>query len=338
MVERATDLTMKEVERDANRFAAWVCLVFGLVVAVGALLGRFEPMFILAWRFIAIDLVFCTVPCLVVAAWSFCRGHVGAGIKWAAVAALVLSSSAILVSAVDGFVAFIFVIFVSCRYFRPKFVWGVFAAVLAFSILASIPHAAYGYMSFTPDERMLAEGAAVSFDMSRLDYWKSIMLFTWPTCLIVYFIATFISWRICIGGREMVARERAIQRRLADVERGLAIAASQYYFAAVSVGGEVVEKLNVEKSKGADRVGVAPETENFSTFPPFNSAERQPDVSGWTMRQISDCLAECKRRAAADPAFAALVERDPAAAVREATGTRPGVETRIQEDTSRRYK
>ena len=327
---------MKEVERDANRFAAWVCLVFGLVVAVGALLGRFEPMFILAWRFIAIDLVFCTVPCLAVAAWSFCRGHVGAGIKWAAVAALVLSSSAILVSAVDGFVAFIFVIFVSCRYFRPKFVWGVFAAVLAFSILASIPHAAYGYMSFTPDERMLAEGAAVSFDMSRLDYWKSIMFFTWPTCLIVYFIAAFISWRICIGGREMVARERAIQRRLADVERGLAIAASQYFAAAVGGG---VEKLNVEKLKGAEAAGGDPETGNLSTFQPFNFSTagrgRQPDVSGWTMRQISDCLAECKRRAAADPAFAALVERDPAAAVREATGTRPGVETRIQvEDTS----
>ena len=308
---------MKEVERDANRFAAWVCLVFGLMVAVGALLGRFEPMFMLAWRFIAIDLVFCTVPCLAVAAWSCWRGHVGAGIKWAAVAALVLSSSAILVSAVDGFVAFIFVIFVSCRYFRPKFVWGVFVAVLAFSILASIPHAAYGYMSFTPDERMLAEGVAVSFDMSRLsrlDYWKSIMFFTWPTCLIVYFIAAFISWRICIGGREMVARERAIQRRLADVERGLAIAASQY-FAAVAVGGG--------------------EPFNLSAFPPFNSAGRQPDVSGWTMRQISDCLAECKRRAAADPAFAALVERDPAAAVREAPGTRPGAETRIQvEDTS----
>ena len=146
---------MKEVERDANRFAAWVCLVFGLVVGVGALLGRFEPLFMLAWRFIVVDLVFCTVPCLAVAAWSFCRGHDGAGIKWAAVAAMVLSSSAILVSAVDGFVAFIFVIFVSCRYFRPKFVWGVFVAVLAFSILASIPHAAYGYMSFTPDERIV---------------------------------------------------------------------------------------------------------------------------------------------------------------------------------------
>ena len=48
---------MKEVERDANRFAAWVCLVFGLVVGVGALLGRFEPLFMLAWRFITFYLV-----------------------------------------------------------------------------------------------------------------------------------------------------------------------------------------------------------------------------------------------------------------------------------------
>ena len=262
-------------------------------------------MFILAWRFIVVDLVFCMAPCLAVAAWSFCRGHDGAGIKWAAVAAMVSSSSAILVSTEDGFGAFIFVIFLSCRYFRPKFVWGVFATVVVFSILASIPHAAYGYMTITQDERMLAEDSAVSFGMPRLEYWKSVMLFTWPTCLLVYFIVAFISWRLCVGGREMVARERAVQRRLADVERGLAIAASQYF-----------------ADRGAGANGGEPF--NLSTSQPFNPAKREPDVRGWTMRQISDCLAECKRRAAADPAFAALVERDPAAAVRDATGTRPG--------------
>ena len=313
MVERPIDLTEKEVERGANRFAAWTCLVFGLAVAFGELCGRFEPLFIQAWRFVIVELLFCTLPCVAVAAWSFLQGHDGAGIKWAAVAAMISSSSAILFSSEDGFVAFIFVIFLSCRYFRPKFVWGVFAAVVAFSLLASIPHAAYGYMSLTPDERMLSEGAAVSFDMPRFEYWKSVMLFIWPTCLLIYFIAAFISWRICVGGREMVARERAIQRRLADVERGLAIAASYY----IAAGGDAVEKLNVEKvtSSGGEPF-------KNSTFQPFNPSARDPDVSGWTMRQICDCLAECKRRAASDPDFAALVERDPAAAVREVTGTR----------------
>lgn len=331
MVESRTMRGDDEVERGANRFAAWTCLVFGLVIAFGALIGRLEPLFVLAWRFVVVELVFCTVPCLAVAAWSFRRGHDGAGIKWAAVAAMVSSSSAILFATEDGFVAFMFVIFLSCRYFRPKFVWGVFATVVVFSILASIPHAAYGYMTLTPDERMLADGASVSFDMPRFEYWKSVMLFSWPTCLLVYFITALISWRICTGGREMVARERAIQRRLADVERGLAIAASQYF----SVGGEV-EKLNVEKLKSSGG-----ESFNLSTLQPFNPAARDPDASGWTMRQISDCLSECRRRAAADPAFAALIERDPASAVREATAhllPLHGVSRSCPEDTSRGYK
>lgn len=287
-----------DVERNANRFAAWSCLVFGLAVAAGALAGRFESMFMLAWRFIVADLAFGTAPCLAVAAWSFRRGHSGAEVKWAAVAAMLSSSSAILFASQTGFIAFIFVILVSCRYFRPKFVWGVFAAVVVASVLASIPHAAFGYMSYTPDERMLAGGTAASVGMSRPDYWKSMMLREWPACVLIYLVTAFISWRICVGGREMVARERAIQRRLADVERGLAIAASQYFAA----GGEL------------------------SALPPFGlpaardvRPARQPDVNGWTMQQISACLAECKRRAAADPAFAALVERDPAAAVREAS-------------------
>lgn len=332
MVESRTMRGDDEVERGANRFAAWTCLVFGLVIAFGALIGRLEPLFVLAWRFVVVELVFCTVPCLAVAAWSFRRGHDGAGIKWAAVSAMVSSSAAILFSTEDGFVAFIFVIFLSCRYFRPKFVWGVFATAVVFSILASIPHAAYGYMTLTPDERMLVDGASVSFDMPRLEYWKTVMLSIWPTCLLVYFITAFISWRICIGGRDMVVRERAIQRRLADVERGLAIAASQY-FAAAAVGGEV-EKL---KSSGGEPF-------NPSTSQPFNPAKRDPDVSGWTMRQISDCLSECRRRAAADPAFAALIERDPASAVREATAQLlplRGVSRsmpRGPEDTSRGYK
>ena len=285
-----------EVERDANHFVALTCLVFGLTVACGALAGRLDPMFILAWRYVAVDLAFCTAPCLAVAAWSFRRGHSGPGIKWAATAAMLSASSAILFTSQSGFIVFIFVILGSCRYFRPKFVWGVFAAAAAVSFLASIPHAAFGYMTITPDERMLAGGASASFGMSRPDYWKSMMLKEWPTCLLIYFVTAFISWRICVGGRDMAARERAIQRRLADVERGLAIAASQYFSAA---GGEPFELSTAREARAA----------------------RQPDVSGWTMGQISACLAECKRRAAADPAFAELVERDPAAAVRQASET-----------------
>ena len=41
------------------------------------------------------------------------------------------------------------------------------------------------------------------------------------------------------------------------------------------------------------------------------------DVSDWSTTQIIKCISRCKERAAADPEFAALVERDPAAAVRE---------------------
>ena len=47
---------------------------------------------------------------------------------------------------------------------------------------------------------------------------------------------------------------------------------------------------------------------------------RQPEVGDWSTTAIVKCISRCKARAAADPEFAALVERDPAAAVREVQG------------------
>ena len=43
----------------------------------------------------------------------------------------------------------------------------------------------------------------------------------------------------------------------------------------------------------------------------------QPKVDTWSTTQIIKCISRCKERAAKDPEFAALVERNPAAAVRE---------------------
>ena len=50
------------------------------------------------------------------------------------------------------------------------------------------------------------------------------------------------------------------------------------------------------------------------------STSRQPEVGDWSTTAIVKCISRCKARAAVDSEFAALVERDPAAAVREVQG------------------
>lgn len=282
-----------EAEHDANRFAAVVLSIVVVLMFFALITGMLGAYNVPAHYFLS-NSILGIFPCLAVAVWSFRRRHVGAGIKYGVVAALIAVASSSLVAHQFGFSTYLFSIVIACRYFRSRFVWGVFAAVVAASFIASIPHAAWGCMTFT-----FAEGIAeppnieAIHDLPRFEYWKLVMLWEWPSWVLSYFVMTIIGWRICIGGRQMLARQRAILQRLADVERGLAIAAAQHF-------GEM--------GKGT--------LETLGTMEDGEKVPPQPDVRGWTTRQISECLAVCRRRAAEDPAFAALIERDPAAAVR----------------------
>ena len=93
--------------------------------------------------------------------------------------------------------------------------------------------------------------------------------------------------RLCAGHLQIIDEEAKTHARLIDVEKGLAIAATM----------QVVEG----KSKSEE----------------VKSVVDQPEVGDWSMDAVADCIAKCKARIAVDPAFAELVERDPAAAVRE---------------------
>ena len=103
--------------------------------------------------------------------------------------------------------------------------------------------------------------------------------------------------RLCAGHLQIIDEEAKTHARLIDVEKGLAIAATM----------QVMEKSEELRVK----------SEELSASGEVGGERRQPEVADWSMDAVADCIAKCKARVAVDPAFAELVERDPAAAVRE---------------------
>ena len=89
--------------------------------------------------------------------------------------------------------------------------------------------------------------------------------------------------------------------RLADVEKGLAIAATMEVMGSMPAPGR-------RDGDGTDRTAAVSAA---------GIGSNQPEVGDWSTAQIIACISKCKERAAKDPEFAALIERDPAAAVRE---------------------
>ena len=98
--------------------------------------------------------------------------------------------------------------------------------------------------------------------------------------------------RLCRDGQDALSHQAKVYARLADVEKGLAIAATMEVMRDGAGGGSGLLAASEEK-------------------------RNQPKVDTWSTTQIIKCISRCKARAAADPAFAALVEQNPAAAVKE---------------------
>ena len=192
-----------------------------------------------------------------------------------------------------GFFVMPLPIVVAGRYFSRRLVWQTFFMLLAVSLVTVALHAHYAlpivglHESNLPILRGFLAG-----EFSRFEYWRNLMLWCWPSfVLVLVFFAVTMSL-MCRDELAMLTHQAETDARLADVEKGLAIAATQM----VMAGG----------------------AEN--AFPGLTDEEKrkhQPDVKGWSKAAISSCIARCKARAAEDPEFAELVERDPAAAVRK---------------------
>ena len=119
------------------------------------------------------------------------------------------------------------------------------------------------------------------------------------------FFAITVS-QLCKDHLEAMTLEAKKNARLADVEKGLTLAAAAQVASSLCPSSAV---LCPEGNAGTEDKGQGTAA--------GGRGQGTLDVGTWSTQAIADCIAKCKKRAAEDPEFAALVERDPAAAVRE---------------------
>ena len=111
--------------------------------------------------------------------------------------------------------------------------------------------------------------------------------------------------RLCKSHLEALEHQAKVNARLADVEKGLAIAATMEV-----MRDECLSAPGRRDGDGTDRTAAV-------SAAGVSTGYSQPEVGDWSTTQIVKCISRCRERAARDSEFAALVERDPAAAVRE---------------------
>ena len=291
---------MMENERRTNRSctvgALWiaaVCAVLCLIGSTGAL--GISP----AWMY----LYLCAdvLPLLLIAAYAKRKGYRGSAIKHLMVFGAALIPASMSIPSVSGFFLMPLPIIVAGRYFSWRFVWHTYANMVVLAFLLTIPHTLFG----TPCYPICEETGDVlrAFLDGRFDpmrYWRYQVVACFPSLAIcLSFFAITVS-RLCkdhLAAMEIEARTNA---RLADVERGLMIAAAEQAMCVFGFGEE--SEARQDAASALTQRPVASASDDFKT---------------WSTKAIADCIAKCKKRAAADPAFAALVERDPAAAVKE---------------------
>lgn len=278
---------MAESERQVNRScsiaALWVAAVCGGICLLG-LAGAFGILS--RWMyFYAFTII---LPILAVVAYAKWRNYRGVAVKHLMIVAAAAVAASMSVPSLFGFFLMPLPIVVAGRYFSRPFVWHTYANVLLLAFVMTIPHAYYGIPSYPLcDEaretlRLFLDG---QFDPRH--YWRYLVLYCYPSFAIgLGFFAITVS-RLCRDHLDMLHHQAKERARLADVEKGLMLAAT----------------ANVISSQ------LSPSSPSSQPF--------QPDVSSWSMQAIADCISRCKARAAADPDFAALVERNPAQAIRE---------------------
>ena len=279
---------LTENERQANRSCAfaglWTAAICLMIVAVG-----FTGAFYISGKWMLLYLAGMVLPMLAIAGYAKIRDYRGSELKFLMVAGAALIPFCMSIPSAFGFFLMALPIVVAARYLSRKFVWETYFMVVCLTILTTIPHAAFGLPISTIEKTNAAKLSAFLADGSfdRMAYWRGLLVWCVPSHTICLGFFAIILSRLCRDGQEALAHQAKVYARLADVEKGLAIAATM----------QVIEG----KSKSEE----------------VKSVVNQPEVADWSMDAVADCIAKCKARIAVDPAFAELVERDPAAAVRE---------------------
>ena len=289
--------TLMESERSANRSCAIAALWVAAVLAVICLIGLTGALGIShRWMYFYAGAVI--LPILAVFAYAKLRDFRGGAIKHLMILVASLVPSAIAVPTLLGFFLMPLPIVVSGRYFSRRLVWETHLMVLALAFAMTIPHAYFGVPCYP-----LCEEARESLQLfldgrfKVFRYWRYLVIHCYPSFVLCLSFFTITMSRLCRSHLDALERQAKVNARLADVEKGLAIAAT----------------MEVMREEGRGK-----REEGGSGLPTASEEKRnQPEVGDWSTAQIVECISKCKERAAKDPEFAALVERDPAAAVRE---------------------
>ena len=293
---------LTENEQRANRSCAVAALWTAAVCLVIALVGLTGALYI-SRGWMVFYLVGMVLPMLAIAGYAKGRDYRGSELKFLMVLGAALIPVCMSVPTAFGFFLMALPIAVSARYLSRKFVWETYVMVVCLVILTSIPHAAFGLPISTIETANIPKFSAFLADGSvdRLAYWKGLQIWCVPSLAVGLGFFAIILSRLCRDGQDALAHQAKVYARLADVEKGLAIAAT----------------MEVMRGEGS---GIGDQGLGIGDRGSGNGEEEkpnQPEVSDWSTTQIVKCIARCKERAAVDPEFAALVERDPAAAVRE---------------------
>ena len=297
----------EEHERRVNRTCAvacaWMSAVLGVIIALGLTGALYIDRVWMAFYAVGILL-----PLASVGWYAKRRDYRGSGIRYLMVLAAALVPCCMAVPSIFGFFLMPLPIVVAGRYFSRRFVWQTYGLTLLLMVLVSIPHAYFGSPSYPLCEA--TEGALRRFLDGQFDplrYWsRYLMPCGFPSLAICTSLFAITVDRLCAGHIQIIDAEAKTHARLLDVEKGLAIAATMQV-----VGGKSEER------GGKSEEGRARSEEGSARSEEGIEGRRQPEVGDWSMDAVADCIAKCKARIAVDPAFAELVERDPAAAVRE---------------------
>ena len=292
--------SLLEVLTDNECRANRSCAIAGLwtaAVCLGIVLIGLTGAFYISHRWMALYFAGMVLPMLAIAGYAKWRDYRGSEIKFLMVLGSALIPVCMSVPSAFGFFLMALPLTVSARYVSRKFVWETYAMVISLMLLTTIPRAAFGLPISTIEAANIPKFTAFLADGSfdRLDYWNGLQVWCVPSLAIGLGFFAIVMSRLCSDGQAILAHQAKVHARLADVEKGLAIAAT-------------MEVMREERTGNGEELGSLTASEETSN---------QPKVSDWSTTQIIKCIARCKERAAADPEFAALVERDPAAAVRE---------------------
>lgn len=290
--------TLADNECRANRSCAiaavWTAAVCLAIVTIGL-----TDAFYISHRWMALYFLGMVLPLLAIAGYAKWRNYRGAEIKVLMVLGSSLIPVCMSVPSAFGFFLMALPIVVSARYLSRRFVWETYVMVICLTVLTTIPHAAFGLPIASIEETNISKFSAFLADGSfdRMAYWKGLLVWCVPSHSICLGFFAIILSRLCRDGRDALSYQAKIDARLADVEKGLAIAATMEFMREDKTGPE---------EQGDGELGATHHA--IST--------NQPEVDTWSTAKIVECISKCKERAATDAEFAALVESNPAAAVK----------------------